>query len=324
MRKLKPIIAKKVYERLLQRTLVDFLDGMIFEGLEAIFSESLLNETSVINDALLKGRIYYENGVFTGKFSNILSSHLETMGAKWSSRKHGYVLPLEKIPTELQQTIARLHIKTEQLVKDALLFLSDVENQKAYIYSKLDITHDVGEIQKDLFGQLNNTLRGVNSIKYDMNKYKGEQIEQNYTNNVQQGIKGFADKELNKLRTNLQKLLIAGATPNDLKQYLEDEQGFSRRRAGFIARNETMLFVSNYQQARMQENGINQYLWQTNLDGRERPEHRALDNKIFTWDNPPLIDQRTGTYGHPGQFYGCRCIAVPVINDYFGRNLQKT
>ena len=46
------------------------------------------------------------------------------------------------------------------------------------------------------------------------------------------------------------------------------------------------------------------YIWRTRGDGQVRPSHAANDGRIFAWDNPPPT-------GHPGEDYGCRCIAEP-------------
>lgn len=44
------------------------------------------------------------------------------------------------------------------------------------------------------------------------------------------------------------------------------------------------------------------YIWRTAGDSRVSAEHAANEGKHFTRDNPPPT-------GHPGQCYGCRCVA---------------
>ena len=48
------------------------------------------------------------------------------------------------------------------------------------------------------------------------------------------------------------------------------------------------------------------YIWRTQGDGKVRASHAANDGKIFAWDDPPPT-------GHPGEDYGCRCIAEPYV-----------
>jgi hypothetical protein len=52
--------------------------------------------------------------------------------------------------------------------------------------------------------------------------------------------------------------------------------------------------------------GIEQYIWRTMDDGKVRALHRQYDDRTFSWDNPPAD-------GHPGDAFGCRCTADPVL-----------
>ena len=54
--------------------------------------------------------------------------------------------------------------------------------------------------------------------------------------------------------------------------------------------------------------GIEQYIWRTMDDGKVRALHRQYDDRTFSWDNPPAD-------GHPGDAFGCRCTAEPVLPD---------
>ena len=82
-----------------------------------------------------------------------------------------------------------------------------------------------------------------------------------------------------------------------------------------MARQETKLLVAEYRKNRFKQEGVTKYRWSTVLDGRERKLHRELNGKIFSWDNPPIIDERTGERGNPAEAYNCRCKAIPIIDD---------
>ena len=55
------------------------------------------------------------------------------------------------------------------------------------------------------------------------------------------------------------------------------------------------------------------FKWIANLDERVRDEHKKLNGTIHRYDNPPIIDERTGTKGMPGEFYNCRCTFIPIF-----------
>ncbi len=46
------------------------------------------------------------------------------------------------------------------------------------------------------------------------------------------------------------------------------------------------------------------YVWRCVGDERTRSEHEERDGEVFSWDEPP-------EGGHPGEDFGCRCLALP-------------
>jgi len=68
-----------------------------------------------------------------------------------------------------------------------------------------------------------------------------------------------------------------------------------------------------------QAHATTHYIWRARQDGRTRPSHAANHGKIFAWDNPPPT-------GHPGEDYGCRCIAaahLPGFSEHFNITLTN-
>lgn len=61
--------------------------------------------------------------------------------------------------------------------------------------------------------------------------------------------------------------------------------------------------------------GFDKFIWKTISDGRERELHKQLNNTTWSYDNPPVIDERTGQTGLPGETYNCRCEAIPFSSD---------
>ena len=69
--------------------------------------------------------------------------------------------------------------------------------------------------------------------------------------------------------------------------------------------------------------GFDSFMWHTILDARERPLHRMLNGKIFRFDDPPVIDERTGQRGLPGETYNCRCDLTPIMSDSAFYNINQ-
>lgn len=88
-------------------------------------------------------------------------------------------------------------------------------------------------------------------------------------------------------------------------------------RAQLIAVTETARANASINQARAMAVGSNQYRWHNSGDGAVRDSHKIYKGKrmqgmIFSWDNPPTLDD--GMTGHPGTFPRCRCFAEPVFD----------
>ena len=87
-----------------------------------------------------------------------------------------------------------------------------------------------------------------------------------------------------------------------------------RRHAQLLARDQIAKLNGDITQQQQQDAGVVEYVWSTSGDSRVRPSHAALNHKRFRWDDPPVVDEKTGRRCHPGKDYQCRCCALPVFN----------
>ena len=53
------------------------------------------------------------------------------------------------------------------------------------------------------------------------------------------------------------------------------------------------------------ESGFQYYVWTTRKDDRVRPDHARLEGRIINWNDPPIVDLRSGRRRHPGEDYNC-------------------
>ena len=106
-----------------------------------------------------------------------------------------------------------------------------------------------------------------------------------------------------------------------LTQRLQKIGGISKNRAKFIARDQTAKLTGDLNQARQQDNGIDEYTWHNAQDrrvvgnpsglypkgNRVHGDHWDREGETFSWANPPHD-------GHPGHAPNCRCYAKPKLN----------
>ena len=107
---------------------------------------------------------------------------------------------------------------------------------------------------------------------------------------------------------------ISSGTLTGLSDELAKRAGITVRRADNIANDQTRKVYNNMNKQRMQSQGLNKYVWRHSSGGQfPRQDHIDMDGEVFSFDDPPVIDKRTGERGIPGQAINCRCFMVPVI-----------
>jgi SPP1 gp7 family putative phage head morphogenesis protein len=87
-------------------------------------------------------------------------------------------------------------------------------------------------------------------------------------------------------------------------------------RAMLIARTEVSRTASVLTQVRAEHVGSTGYVWRTVGDADVRPDHKRLNGTFFTWNDPPIADQRAGVRAHPGAIYNCRCYPEVIVPQF--------
>lgn len=102
----------------------------------------------------------------------------------------------------------------------------------------------------------------------------------------------------------------------DIRQSILASGNVAASRATLIARTEVARTASLLTQARAEFVGSTHYVWRTSGDSDVRTGHRAMNGKVFRWDDPPEVEEN-GRYmrHHPGQIWNCRCYPEPIIPD---------
>lgn len=326
---MKPIKYKKAYENLIVNKITQWLWDNIFEECFNILeSTTVYNDAFILRNAIEQGKIYYQDGAFysnTGKFSNAVAKELETIGAKYSKYRNAYLIDKTNVPTEILWAI---DIVKAQTAAKAVLIQKYLTEQLGLLNKeekRLVFDSAVENIMQDLQKRVYQNARAgrIELITPKLTDFRKNEIAKRYTNNLDFWIKNWTEEEIVKMRDTVGKLAIDGKSRKDIAQYLQKQFGVSERKAKFLARNETSIATTSYLQAKYQDEGFTHFKWVTNLDGRERKLHKELNGKIFAFNDPPIIYERTGQKGLPGETYNCRCSMIPIANKQWLENRRK-
>jgi SPP1 gp7 family putative phage head morphogenesis protein len=127
-------------------------------------------------------------------------------------------------------------------------------------------------------------------------------------------IKRIPEKYLGEVQTQVMSAITTGSGLGQLVPYLTKRYKGDARHAHLTALDQIRKASENVNAARLQSLGVEEYVWiHTGGERYPRKLHQSYNGQTFRYDDPPVIDERTGTKGKPGDAIFCRCRARPVV-----------
>lgn len=159
------------------------------------------------------------------------------------------------------------------------------------------------------------TLSGGLSLKTNvMNSTLSNVYKATVAENVSL-IKSIPGQYLKDVEGSVMRSITNGNGLQDLVPALQKYEGQTHRRARNIALDQTRKAYGNINKGRMQSIGVKKFQWHHSGGGAHpREDHEAMDGEIYSFDDLPVIDERTGERGIPGQAINCRCTMSPVFD----------
>lgn len=126
-------------------------------------------------------------------------------------------------------------------------------------------------------------------------------------------IKNIEDDYLSEIEKVVHDGIKEGRTAKQIRKQLVERAEVAESRAQFIAVDQTGSILGQMTAERHQQIGIDKFKWLTSHDERVRDSHKDLSDKTFSYDDPPTVNGRVVL---PGEDYRCRCVAIPVFDDF--------
>lgn len=306
----------------LRRQSVDMIDALVFVPLVKIIEETYGQRLALENvgeDMLLRaihsGKLQYSGGVFSGPLNSTLSKALMSIGARFDKRTRNYRLPEIDAPRWLLDAASAYQAKA-QLAHDRIKDWLDTFQAKAPI--------EIGQRSLDADTTVERVADGWKDsaislqVMPELSEKSMIDMAARLTQNVKISIVGFTGDMVKNLRYSVQQNAEQGYRYDNLVDIVRQYKGVSDRRAEFIARQETSLFMANFRRSQFAQVGLRYYIWDSSKDARVRPGHRALDGKMFSYDGKaPAANMSVGVPCNPGEDFNCRCVDRPVVTaDY--------
>ena len=311
---------KEIFYSPIEKHLSRIFIATIYRPLLSIIKESIgdswvkENSKEDLIRAILSGRIQYtQNQHFEGKFNSLISKEISKLGGHWDKKWKRWYLPKNLLPYDVQDAIGQASLKFKDLSDKVEAQLNKL--QQLTIQIGEDTGYDMTPLFEDAVNKMEEGFQaGAKGfiVTPDLTPEMIKNIAEKWSDNLNLYIKGWTLESIQRLRKRVAENTFQGNRAQNLVGILEHDFGMSENKAKFLARQETALLMSQFREERFKSAGVQKYRWSTSGDSRVRERHKELNGHVFTWDNPPIIDE-LGHRGHPGQDYNCRCLAIPIL-----------
>lgn len=277
----------------------------------------LRNALDDLIEAIMTGRIEFNNGRFKGQFNSAVSRELKRLGAEFDKQSGSYVIRSADLPVEVRATISSSEAKLNRQLDLIRRRLAEFDPDKITENLRLQPIFDrtIYKVNKKFEENVKNV-----SIPATVTDEQRAQIAQAWKDNLDIYIKKFTFEQTQSLRDMIEKNVYAGGRREGVAKDIQSRFGVTEGKAKFWARQETNLMLEAWTSSRYEANGIKEYFWR-NVSGSPkhpvRPSHKALGDRskkgeTFKWTDPPLFGDNH-QWCNPKQDYNCRCYAQPVI-----------
>ena len=260
--------------------------------------------------AILRGRVQYTGEHFEGTFSIAVSRAIKAMGGTWDQRTKKWHIKRAQLSPQVSVAIGTasgLVQRTKERIGKHLDKLQELmENDPEFTFDKA-----FGTSLNTLEDRFEKGIEGI-TVAPEFTPEMLKNLAEKYSHNMNLYIKKWTKESIVRLRDRVLINTFQGKRAENLVSSIEHDFMVSATKAKFLAKQETSLLMSQFREERYKSAGVEKYRWLTAGDSRVRGYHKRLNGKIFTWDNPPVVDA-SGHRAHPGQDFNCRCVAVPLV-----------
>lgn len=303
------------YEKMEQEILRLFRDEIylpLITALDVPKDVVIENATDDLRRAIQRGRVRFYRGRFSGKFTANISKELRTLGATWEASTKSWKLLSSDLTDEIRLAVDASDEKMKRTEARVLGKLADInpDDVAEKFQGKKLFDHVLWKTDRKVTAQVEAV-----TVAPKLSKESRAKIAEEYTQNLRIYIKKWTEEEIVKLRERVEKSAVSGARYETLVSTIQKSYGVSQNKAKFLARQETSLLMAKFKETRYRDAGSTEYIWRCVAGSPNhpvRPFHKKLDGTRQRWDSPPIID-KNGNRKHPGEDYGCRCTARPLV-----------
>ena len=208
----------------------------------------------------------------------------------------GSVAMDESIASQARILMNALTEQFDKYFNNLSLFLAERMVNKEARFSAQTLKSSIESLGSDVSIKTNFITAGLKEI-----------VKASVAENVQL-IKSIPKKYLAEVQGAVMRSITTGQGIADLKSDIQEIGGKTARKAELMALDQTRKAYNSINHSRMISLGFKKFEWLHSGGGQHpREEHIEMNGNIYSFDNLPVIDKKTGERGIPGQAINCRC-----------------
>lgn len=258
-------------------------------------------------------------------------------------RKELYAL-IEGMDKDFRTILKIYRNKQNQIAMDDAMLSTDIQDKIKKLgnkwqnrfnsYAEQQSKKRVEKSLKQADSQLKTVLAAYFTLQglIDIFNTKPQSLTQVMKVNTEENIslvKSIPEQYIKRVQTMVTNAMNNAGGWVDLRGQIIKTKGITLRRAKMIARDQTNKVFNAVTLRRFEQLGITKVKWKhSHADKDPRHYHirqwdgesglidnhpNGLDNFVFSIDNPPIIDEKTGQRGFPGTLINCSCMMIPII-----------
>lgn len=128
-------------------------------------------------------------------------------------------------------------------------------------------------------------------------------------------IKSIPEQYLTRVQGEVMRSITnSGGGLGELTKALEKYDGMTKTRAANIAEDQTRKVYTSINAKRLQRVGLDKFQWKYNFVGQKSRElHVQMNGNVYSFSEPPTIQESPLVKGLPGELPYCHCSITPVV-----------
>jgi len=191
----------------------------------------------------------------------------------------------------------------------------------------------LGRIADSVFdfneGQFEKSAKSILGVEFPVGEEWWPDARDTWANNNYQLIRSDMRDYIGQINSLTEQAVTTGQSVKTLRQQIMKlNEKISKSRANFLARDQIGKLNGQITQRRMEDAGLEMYIWETAGDERVRSSHIPMDGALCRWDDSTVFSQDGGKTWinrpsnavllHPGMDFQCRCSAIAYWQELVG------